>query len=129
MGKPSRQEGLINRNTTEVLDDHLRCRALDDIEGDIKWNYDENVIILTSGGAYYGHDGVRELYDYLQNTIAGSDYEYPVKLIEGPYAFIEWRARKPGDSIEDGADGFVVENGKIVLQTIHYMVEETMPPG
>ena len=129
MGIPRKEEDLPQRTTEEVLEDHLRCRTEDDIEGDLKWNYAEEVIILTSRGAYHGHDGIRELYGHLQKAISGSNYEFPLKLTDGPYAFIEWRARKPGKSVEDGADSFVIKNGKIICQTIHYMVEETMPLG
>lgn len=40
----------------------------------------------------------------------------------GRFAFLEWTATETGAKVEDGADSFVIEDGKIVAQTIHYTV-------
>jgi len=117
---------LRERTTEEILDDHLRCRIADDVEADIRRNYAADVIIFTSKGAYAGHQAVRELHEKLRAHVP-SNYEIVLKLTSGPYAFIEWRAREAGRSVEDGADSFVVRNGRIVFQSIHYSVQETMP--
>ena len=114
------------RSTREVLEDHLRCRMDGDVEGDIDRNYSPDVVMLTSKRAHEGHDAVREFHAILREHVP-DDYEIPLKLVKGPYAFIEWRAREPGRSVEDGADSFVVEDGKIVFQSIHYTLQETMP--
>lgn len=114
------------RSTEEVLDDHPRCRSAGDIERDLERNYATDVVILSSTRAAEGHDAARWFHAILRNHVPG-DFEFPVKHIRGPYAFIEWRAREPGRSDEDGADSFVIENGRIVLQTIHYTLQETMP--
>lgn len=114
------------RSTREVLDDHLRCRQDNDLEGDLARNYAPDVVVLTATGKRCGHDAVREFSAMLRAHVP-SDYEFPIILVEGPYAFIEWRAREPGRSVEDGADSFVVRDDRIVLQTIHYTLQETMP--
>lgn len=121
------QKNAKLRTTKEVLEDHLHCRKHGDIEGDLRRNFSKDVVLLTSRGKFYGHDHVRHLNKLLHEAVQTEKYEFPVKLIEGSYAFIEWRARQPGKSVEDGADSFVIEDGKIVMQTIHYMIEETMP--
>jgi hypothetical protein len=115
------------RTTKEVLEDHLHCRKRGDVEGDLKRNFSEDVVILTSRGKFFGHNNVRHLNKLLHEAMQTENYEFPVKLVEGPYAFVQWRARQPGESVEDGADSFIIENGKITMQTIHYMIEETMP--
>jgi hypothetical protein len=114
------------RSTDEVLEDHLACRNRNDIETDIGRNYAPDVVILTTRGARQGHDAVRELHERLRRTVP-HHYEVVTKLAEGRFAFISWRAREPGKSVEDGADSFVVEDGKIVFQTIHYSIQEVMP--
>ena len=83
-------------------------------------------MVLTATGKKVGHDAVRQFNAMLRAHVP-DDYEFPIILTQGPYAFIEWRAREPGRSVEDGADSFVIENGKIVLQTIHYTLQEAMP--
>jgi hypothetical protein len=118
---------LAARSTEDVLEDHLSCRQSGDIDGDLARNYADEVVILTSRGAFHGRADVHRLNKLLRDTVPQSRYEFPIKLVKGAYAFIEWRARQPGKSIEDGADSFVIENGKIRLQTIHYNVQEVMP--
>lgn len=119
-------DDLAARDTRAVLDDHLRLRMSHDVEGDIARNYAPDVVMLTSVGQYEGHDAVRGCARILQEHVP-PHYEVVAKRICGRFAFIEWRAREPGRSVEDGADSFVIENGRIVLQTIHYSLMETMP--
>lgn len=111
------------RTTTEVFEDHLAKRLAGDVEGDIRTNYSPDVVFLTGAGAYKGHDGVRasskELAKYLPED---SVFEYRHTLVEGEYAFLEWTTRSDHDEVTDGADSFVVRDGKIVFQSIHYTV-------
>lgn len=69
---------------------------------------------------------MRKLVTALRRHVPG-DYEIVRKTVEGRFAFIGWRAREPGRSVEDGADSFVIEDGRIVFQSIHYSLQETMP--
>lgn len=117
---------LSARTTREVLEDHLRCRMAGDVEADLARNYAADVVVLASNRTTEGHDGVRELQTMLRDHVPHS-YEIPVSHVRGPYAFIEWRAREPGRSVEDGADSFVIRDGRIVFQSIHYTLQETMP--
>jgi hypothetical protein len=115
-----------SRSTEEVLEDHLRCRMAGDIDADIERNYAPDVVILTSSGAAEGHEALRQLDKILRDSVP-QDFEIPVKLVKGPYALIKWRARESGRSVEDGADSFVIRDGRIVFQSIHYAIQETMP--
>lgn len=126
MAMPKPEPG--ERSAAEVLEDHLRCRAEGDVEGDLARNYAANVVVFTARGRFDGHDGVRRLSRML-NAHVPHDFEFPIKLAGGRFAYIEWRARRPGLSVEDGADSFVIEQGRIVFQSIHYSVIETMPGG
>ena len=101
------------RSTEEVLDAHLRCRMAGDVETDIDRNYAPDVVVMTPKGIKTGHAAVRTFSRMLTEHVP-ANYEIPKKLTCGRYAFIEWRAREPGRSVEDGADSFVIEDGKIV---------------
>jgi SnoaL-like domain len=114
----------MTRTTTEVFEDHLAKRLAGDLEGDIRENYAEDVIFLTGTGAFEGHDGVRESARQLERYVGNMRYEYNHTLIKGDYAFLEWTAQGKSKMVADGADGFVIKNGKIVLQTIHYTVKK-----
>lgn len=117
---------LTKRSTEEVLEDHLRLRAAGDVESDIERNFAPDVVLMTPKGMREGHEAVRQFNRMLREHVP-HDYVFPKKLAKGRFAFIEWRAREPGRSVEDGADSFVIENGKIVFQSIHYSLQETMP--
>lgn len=114
------------RSTQDVLDDHLQKRLDGDVEGDVAANYATDVVLLTAAGNALGHDAVRHFATILTEHVPPR-YEIVRKDVEGRFAFIEWRAREPGRSVEDGADSFVVEHGRIVMQSIHYTLQETMP--
>jgi hypothetical protein len=124
--KDAAEDRLAARSTIEVLDDHLACRERNDIDADLERNYAPDVAMLTSKGASEGHEAVRMLHEMLRRTVPHR-YEIVTKITHGRFAFIAWRAREPGKSVEDGADSFVVEDGRIVFQSIHYSIQEVMP--
>ena len=51
-------------------------------------------------------------------------FEDHLRLADGPMAFLEWTVDQGPYRIRDGADSYLVENGKIRMQTIHYTVED-----
>lgn len=110
------------QTTTEVFESHLAKRLAGEIEDDIKENYAEDVILLTGTGVFEGHDGIRKSANELQHYLGTAPFTYNHTLIRGPYAFLEWTAKKDDKAVYDGADSFVIQEGKIVLQTIHYTI-------
>jgi len=110
------------RSTSEVFQDHLQKRKASALEEDIQDNYDENIVLLTCIGIYRGHDGVRESAKVLTESLPNSDFEYYNELVDGEFAFLEWRAFSDHKEVKEGADSFVIRGGKIVAQSIHYKV-------
>ena len=110
------------RTTEEVLYDHLRCRQAGDLAGDIARNYAEDVIILTMEGVYHGADGIRRNSAELRGYFKDATFTFPVIRTAGRFAFIEWRTETPDACSSDGADSFIIEDGRIVCQTIRYTV-------
>lgn len=110
----------MSRSTTEVIEDHLQKRLHGDVEGDISTNFAENVVILSGYGIFHGHDGIRASAAKLQEMLGSSRYSYKRVLIEGEYGYLEWNGSSDDEVIKNGADSYVVRNGKIVAQTIHY---------
>jgi hypothetical protein len=110
------------RSTREVFEDHLCCRSARAVEEDLARNYAEDVVLLTGFGLYRGHEGVRQLARLLFAQLPCVAYEYRTRLVDGEVAFLEWAARCSTATVEDGADSFLIRDGKIVVQTIHYTV-------
>ena len=110
------------RSASVVFNDHLRLAETGDVEGDIRRNIAKDVVLLTGIGILRGHDGVRRSRTVLSQDLPGGDYEYLTRLVHGECAFLEWRARAESVEIDDGADSFVIRDGLIRVQTIHYTV-------
>jgi ketosteroid isomerase-like protein len=110
------------RTTAEVLEDHLQLAKEGDLEQDLARNYAEDVVVFMSDGIYRGLNDVRALARRLDEELPSATFEYITVLSEGDVGFLEWRADARGAVVTDGADSFVIRDGKIVAQTIHYTV-------
>lgn len=122
-----------NRTAQEVFDDHLNLSehwgAEEDIkrivEEDMRRNVSEDIVILFNRGAFRGHEGVRELARMLIEELPEHrSFEYTYRAVEGRMAFLEWAYEDDNVRVRDGADSYLIEDGKIVAQTIHYTIEE-----
>ena len=125
-------EDLSSRTAQEVLDDHLNIDehfgAEQDwqriVEEDIRRNVSEEIVILINRGTFRGHEGVRSLAWMLGEELPEHhSFEYTYRAVEGRMAFLEWAYEDDKVMVRDGADSYLIENGKIVAQTIHYTVE------
>jgi hypothetical protein len=125
-------EELSSRTAQEVLDDHLDVTehfgAEEDwrsiVEEDIRRNISGDIVILINRGTFRGHEGVRRLAQMLGEELPEQrSFEYTYRAVEGRMAFLEWAYEDDNVRVRDGADSYLIENGKIVAQTIHYTVE------
>jgi hypothetical protein len=117
-------DDLAVRSTREVYEDHLRLAQDGDIEADLARNVSEDFVALTGRGVFRGHSGVRELARQLMAEIPSGRWTYTTELFDGPMAFLEWTVDEGPFRIRDGADSYLIEGGKIRMQTIHYTVED-----
>jgi hypothetical protein len=126
-------EDLSTRTAKEVLDDHLSVTehfgAEEDwqriVEEDIRRNISEEIVILINRGTFRGHEGVRELGRMLGEELPEHrSFEYTYVAVEGRMTFLEWAYEDTNVRERDSADSYLIEDGKIVAQTIHYTVEQ-----
>lgn len=119
------EQELAARSTREVLEDHLRLASVPDgFEADLARNVAEDVVVLTGRGVFHGIGGVRELARQLMAEIPGGRWTYVTRLVEGRMGFLEWTVDEGPFRIRDGADSYLIEDGRIRAQTIHYTVED-----
>jgi hypothetical protein len=122
----------VTRSAAEVLDDHLNIaqgwgetvdfEAL--VEEDLRRNVAPDIVILTGRGTFRGHEGVIELARMLAEELPEHKaFQYTYRSVEGRMGFLEWTYEDGVSRVRDGADSYLIENGKIVAQTIHYTVE------
>ena len=115
---------MTSRSTREVLEDHLCSRTNKDLERDLALNYAPDVVMLTGSGVFRGHEGVRESGRLLRERPPEGTFTYRTTLHDGETAFLEWSAEADGARVDDGADSFLIRDGRIVVQTIHYTVRD-----
>lgn len=116
-----------SRSTQEVFEDHLRKRDEGDFEGDLNQNYAPDVVLLTCTGIFRGHAGLRESHEVLMESLPDAKIECFNKLVNGEFAFLEWHAKTDSVEVREGADSFVIRDGKICFQSIHYKVHPCEP--
>ncbi|CCG04194.1 nuclear transport factor 2 family protein [Blastococcus saxobsidens] len=116
-------EDLRGRSAEEVFADHLRLAGEHRFEDDIARNVAPGCVVLERRGVFRGHHGVRELARLLAAELPDAPFTYTTALVDGRLAFLEWTAESDRARVRDGADSFVIEDGWIVAQTIHYTVE------
>ena len=118
------------RTTREVFEDHVRLRLEGRLEEDLARNYAEDVVLLTVNSNMRGHEAIRTSAGRLAEQLPEARFEIIKTQTDGRFAFLVWRATSDGFDAIDGADSFVIEDGLIRLQTIHYrLVGEAAEAG
>ena len=115
---------MPDRSTQEVFEDHLDLAQQGNVEIDLERNFAEDCVLLTTYGVFRGREGARAAADLLGKQIGRTKYEYRTRLWHGEIAFLEWTAKTPTATVDDGADSFLIRDGLIRVMTIHYTVEE-----
>jgi hypothetical protein len=114
-----------HRSAREVLDDHLRLADAWDFETDLARNFSEDILLLTGYGIFRGIEGVRKKVRLLAEQLPGGRWIYHTIMAEGELGFLEWSAvADNGARVEDGADSYLIRDGRIRGMTIHYTVRE-----
>jgi hypothetical protein len=114
---------VARRSAADVLQDHLQLRAAAHLEQDLRRNYATDVVILTAREVLRGHEGVRASAALLYEAGAGHEYTYHLTIADDRMAMLEWSAVGHDVRIVEGVDSYLIEDGLIKAQTIHYKVE------
>jgi ketosteroid isomerase-like protein len=118
-----------HRSAREVIEAHLELSRSGSVEDDLERNYAPEVTCFIREGIHHGRDGLRQLAERLSSELPDATLEYTTVLVEGDVGFVEWTATSEHVQVSDGADSYVVRDGRIVAQTIHYTVEPRDPAG
>lgn len=93
------------------------------VEEDLARNFAPDVAVLTPWGIFRGHEGMRELARRLTRELPHARFEYRIVLVEGELGFLSWSGEgNNGARVCDGADSYLIRDGWIIAQTIHYTV-------
>lgn len=111
------------RSTAEVLDTHLQSARTGSADNDVSQNFAEDCVLLTTYGRFEGHEGVKAANALLMQQIPNAKYDYAQKAVAGEMGFLEWTGEGDGVVVGDGADSYLIRDGRIQVMTIHYTVQ------
>ena len=108
------------RTTHEVMAAHLENRRDGRVLADLEDNYTDDVVVMSHLGHFRGRHAVEALATLLDEQLKDVDFFYNSVFVDGSYAFLQWSAHGQDLHVSDGADSFVVRDGRICMQTIYY---------
>lgn len=120
MSSPPSSRPLSERSVQQVFDDHLQLRLQGRLEEDLARNYASDVVLLTVNSNACGHDALRNSAKRLREQLPSAKFDLVKKQVRDRFALLIWRATSDRFDAADGADSFVIHDGLIRLQTIHY---------
>ncbi len=95
------------------------------LDEDLRRNVSEDIVVLINRGTFRGYDGVRQLAQMLSEELPEQGaFEYTYVAAEGRMGLLEWTCDDSTVRVRDGVDSYLIEDGKIVAQTIHYTLEK-----
>jgi hypothetical protein len=71
----------------------------------------------------HGKDGLREGFTKVFGDLPDPQRSVHTRILEGDALFLEWSAESATSQADDGVETFLVRDGEIVLQTVHYTVQ------
>lgn len=113
----------------DVLADHLE-RSRTGSEEDFLSSYREESFFIMPSGVRRGIDAIRGCYQQLKRDLPNARYTYQVTIVEENIGFLEWSADSDTNRVSDGADSYLIRDGYIHAQTIHYtLVPKSAEPA
>jgi len=117
-------QNLLKRSASAVFEEHLELAQKGGIEEDLNRNYSKDIVLLTNYGTFHGYEGVKEAAKLLEKQLPKGIYDYKLRLCHEKMCFLHWTGDSEESYILDGADSFLIEEGKIKVQTIFYSVHK-----
>jgi ketosteroid isomerase-like protein len=110
-------------STRDVVDHHLKSFGEGDLNG-ILSDYAPMAILFTPDGPLEGIDAIRPVFEGLVTEFAkpGSSFTLKHQSVKGDYAYILWTAETADNRYDLVTDTFVVQEGKIIVQSFAAMI-------
>jgi len=104
--------------TSDVLSHHLAAFGQGSVEEILK-DYTEDSALLHPDGVVKGIQDIKAFFGEIFKIFNPGDYTFEMlrQEIHGDVAYIIWKAETPTLNVALGTDTFVVQNGKISVQT------------
>ena len=91
-------------------------------------NFHKSVVLLCEHGALRGREAIRQSAADLSHQLPRARFDYKTRLVDGEVGYLLWSAESDGLRVPEGADSYVIRNGRIVMQSIYYRLEPATHP-
>ena len=105
--------------TQAVLTHHLESFGAADLEA-IMSDYTDSSVLIVLGSEFTGIEEIKPIFVGLFAEFAkpGATFEMKHLVVNGDIAYIVWVAETADNIYELGTDTYVIEDGKIAVQTL-----------
>lgn len=105
--------------TKAVVDHHLAAFGAGDMK-EMMADYTETSVIHVPGAEFRGKAAIQQLFAGLFAEFAkpGATFNLANMVIEGEIGYIVWNAETADNVYELGTDTYLVDDGKIMIQTL-----------
>ena len=113
-------------STQEVLDHHLQAFAAGDVDELLK-DYTDTSVLMEPNGTHRGASALRAFFaPVFEGLFRPGSYDATVdrSTVEGEVAYVVWHSKNQGAEVSLGTDTFVIQGGKIHVQTFAAKVDE-----
>jgi len=105
-------------STKEVVDNHLKSFGERDLQGVLS-DYGPGAVLFTPEGPLRGIGAIRPFFQAMLAEFGkpGAAFSLKHQSVEGDYGYILWTAETADNVYGLGTDTFIVQDGKIVVQS------------
>jgi ketosteroid isomerase-like protein len=111
---------MATRTPQEVFAHHGEALGKEDLE-EIVADYADDAILVVQKQVYSGKDGARQVFTQLLKDVPQAKWELETVFADD-VLYLEWKASGGGNTIPDGIDTFIFQDGMIRVQTVVYTV-------
>ncbi len=105
------------KSTTEVWTHHIHAWEIRSVH-DIVSDYSDESVLVLNNEVFKGQDQIANVFTRLFNIFDAGTNRIDTPVVLDRFVYITWHFTPTNKQEFFGTDTFVIENGKIVLQTI-----------
>lgn len=112
--------------TADVWNHHIAAWEARDVEA-IASDYTEESVLILNSKVFSGQEAIKKVFVQLFGIFDAGNNRIDTPVLNGRIVYITWHFSPTGDSEFFGTDTFVIENGKIAVQTISSPLYDKYP--
>lgn len=112
------EPAISSEQTKKILEHHLTAFAENNLDT-LMTDYSDESIVATADSTYKGLKPIKAFFAgaFSMFPTEGTTTKIDRMVVENELAYIVWHAKTPTVDVPLGTDTFIIENGKIKMQT------------